>query len=253
MRMIYLLILMIMVTSLRGEEYRTWTESSTGRTLVAKIMEKAADNSRARLILKKGGSKWLNTSILSKEDQEYVKSWAPTNIRMRANTVAVSTKRSKWSDVWGSIDSSGGKVSAMTDEQKNSRRVVGVFIDNRGFTENFIMEVFWLGFPLNKKTKRVICAMSARPIKIPAGTKESIGVSASYNYRDTSLLYLESDTSLYNWEGFYVRKWSGYGYGGWAIRISDGEGEILAQSAAQPSFLRHIELVPVPTLKTVKK
>lgn len=246
---------MTMATSLRGEEYRTWTESSTGRTLVAKIMEKAADNSRARLILKKGGSKWLNTSILSKEDQEYVKSWAPINIpniRMRANTVAVSTKRSKWSDVWGSIDSSGGKV-AMTEEQKNSRRVVGVFIDNNGFTENFIMEVYWLGFPLNNKTKRVICAMSARLIKIPAGTKESIRVSASYNYRDTSLLYLESDTSLYNWEGFYVREWSGYGYAGWAIRISDGEGEILAQSAAQPPFLRYIELIPVPTLKTVKK
>lgn len=244
-----LAMVMIMMPMLNGSEYRTWTEAKTGKTIDAKIVEKNHDGRRVRLLIKKGSAKWMTVSRLTKEDQQYVADWTFCSVQMRANTVAASSKRHKWSSVWGTIDQSGAEIAAMTDEQKNSRRVVGVFFNNTGDTEDFVIEVYWLGFPLDKKTKRAICAMSACPIKIPSKSRSSIAVSSSYNYRDTSLLYLQSNGSDYNWEGWYVRMWSGYGYAGWAIRLSDGKGNLIAESAAQPPFLRYIGQLPIPTIE----
>jgi hypothetical protein len=92
--------------------------------------------------------------------------------------------------------------------------------------------------------------MAARKINVPVGGTWSVGVNATYNYRDETFVYLRSDDpELSDWEGSYVRTWSGYGYAGWAVRLSDGKGKVLAKQGAQPSFLRHIENVPVPRLK----
>lgn len=131
-------------------------------------------------------------------------------------------------------------------------RTVGVTLENRGTVEGFAMEVFWMGFPLKDQMARVINGLATRKARVPqaeAGERYTIRVGSTYRYTEASLLYLRSDRSLYNWKGFYVRTWSGYGYAGWAVRISDGKGNLVDQAAAQPSFLKHIESIPLPVRK----
>lgn len=232
--------------------WHKFTEAKTGKTVVAKVAEKKPDNSKVRIVLKKGGTMWLNVDRFSGPDIEYIKAWELTDLRLEANTVASARSRTRWSETWGKFDANGVEIISVRVSTDFRSRTVGITLDNRGSVEDFVMEVFWLGFPLKDKTRRVINSLSARKIKVPkseAGERYTIRVGSTYKYTDASLLYLRSDRSLYRWEGIYIRTWSGYGYAGWAVRISDGEGNLVDQTAAQPSFLKHIQSIPLPVGK----
>lgn len=170
---------------------------------------------------------------------------------MVAKTESTSTKKGRWGDTWGAVDQSGAVIVAESGKKKVSRRVVGVHLscprDSHG--GNYVVEMFWFGFPLDKKSKRYVCAAAIKKISVPARGTKSIAIASDYNYTDQSLLYLESDPNYETWKGLYVRKWSGYTYAGWVVRVSDGNGRIIAQQGAQPSFIRHIQKIPLPRTK----
>lgn len=66
-------IIIALATSAFAEEYRTWTQESSKKTIEAKLLDK--DDSRARIVAKDGKSYWLVVSTLSLVDQAYVKDW----------------------------------------------------------------------------------------------------------------------------------------------------------------------------------
>ena len=233
-----------------AEEWHTFTEAVSERTVVAKIVEKKPDNSKVRIALQEGGAMWVDVTRFSKADIDYIKAWELLDLKLRANTVATASSRTSWAETWGKFDANGAEIISGGVSSEFKSRIVGVELENRGSVEEFVMEFFWLGFPLNEKNSRVITSMATRQIKAPAGERINIRVGSTYRYVETSLLYLKSDRSLYDWSGFYVRTWSGYGYAGWAVRISDGKGNPVDQSAAQPSFLHYIQKIPLPILKT---
>ena len=227
---------------------RTWTDAATDRKITARMIGKRGNDSEVQLLLANGNAAWMMVSRFSADDQAYVKSWIVCEIKLLAKTVASGHKGTKWSETWGAISSSGAAVLHAHGQEDIQQRVVGVEITNRGTTEIFVLEVFWLGFPLQDKNKRAICRMATKKIKVSSQTTWSCCVFATYDYRDSTCIYLQSDFTLRNWDGLYVRSWSGYEYAGWAVRVSDGKGKVIAQQGAQPPFLGYIEPVPVPTL-----
>lgn len=66
-------IIIALATSSIAEEYRTWTQESSKKTIEAKLLDK--DDSRARIVAKDGKSYWLVVSTLSLADQTYVTNW----------------------------------------------------------------------------------------------------------------------------------------------------------------------------------
>lgn len=172
-------------------------------------------------------------------------------LKLFAKTVSTRTQRNSWEQAWGAVDESGAVIVANAGREKVTRRVVGVTLtcpsDSSG--GDYVVEMYWFGFPLDKKSKRYVCSAAVKPVTMERGTKVTIAIASDYNYTDEAFLYLESDPSFNEWQGLYVRGWSGYTYAGWAVRISDGNGKIIAQQGAQPSFLRHLKSIPLPRKK----
>jgi|GEM_PF-5881051 len=237
---------------LKGEEFRVWMEVASGKKIEAKIMEKRADNSEIRIMLKNLQSNWIQVNRLSPDDQDYVKNWIVKDVKLNVQTVATARKDTSWNEAWANLSPDGVEFLRLAGSEELRSRVLGIEMENKGTTENFILEVFWLGFSLSDKNNRMICKMAVKPIKIPLASKWVVGASALYDYRDEGCLYLQSDSSLMKWEGIYARSWSGYSYAGWVVRLSDGEGNIVGQQGAQPVFLKYVASVPAPKMKVPK-
>ena len=246
---------LLSVAVLRAE-MRTWTDAKTGKTVEAELVSKQGQS----VILKKSNAKTITVKVarLIKADQSYIAAkkvpvikQPAGRLKILAKTVSTRTKRSSWNHAWGAVDQSGVTIVANAGKKKVTRRVVGVDLTSPVGTSggDYVVEMFWFGFPLAKKTKRYICSAVAKSVSVRAGTKTTIAIASDYNYTDDALLYLKSDPYYTEWRGLYVRKWSGYTYAGWVVRISDGSGRIIAQQGAQPSFLRHIENIPIPRKK----
>ncbi len=242
----HFVVMLLAMLIARAEEFRIWTDAQTGKTIEAKLVEKLDDNSEIQLMLKNLSRSKVKTSRLSDDDQNYVKNWVVTDIKMEGQTVSTSRKDASWSETWGNFSTSEPEVLHVSRSDEIRNRVVRVDLENRGTTGTFILEVFWFGFENANKNKRVICKMAANPITLKANSKWSVGVSAHYDKRDSSLLYLKNNFGGDTWDGLYVRTWSGYSYGGWALRISNGAGMMIAQQGSQPAFLVHIKDVPIP-------
>jgi hypothetical protein len=237
--------------------FRLWTNMETGRTINAKLVAKSKKGTHVELQKKDSKKIIIKTSKLSANDRHFISQMnvaelkeRPGGLKMTARTVSWGTKRSSWSYIWGNLDSSGAQILSYREKNKDSYRQLGVELrpklSSRG--GDYIVEVFWLGFPLSKKNKRYVCAAGIRIVPVPP-SGISFGVLSNYNYRETSLFYLESDPLFREWESLYVRTWSGYTYAGWAVRVSDGYGKVVAIQGAQPSFLRHINDIPIPRIK----
>jgi len=236
---------------------RVWTNTETGRTLEAKLIAKSEKGTHVELQKADSKKVIIKTNKLSAEDQHFISQMnvaelkaRPGALKLTARTVSWGTRRSSWSAVWGNIDSSGAQLLSYSEKNKDSRRQLGVnlrpTLNSKG--GDYVVEVFWFGFPLSKKSKRYVCAAGIKTVSVPpSGT--AFGIASNYNYKESSLLYLESDPSFRYWEGLYVRTWSGYTYAGWAVRVSDGYGKVVAIQGAQPSFLKHINDIPIPRIK----
>ena len=251
---------MIGSLSAKADQWRIFTDAKSGRTLTAKVASKNLGISKVELILKSGKKVWIDIGRLTEKDQRFVEGWEKNaeggsiDIKMRANTVAMGATKTEWQYTWGEFDAFGGQIIHEEGVQKTQDRTLGIWIENRGDVEEFIIEVFWLGYVLRDKTQRVINSLSAQTINIPAGTlsepsKLQARVGSFFNYREDHLVYLDFDFTAKTVEGFYVGLWQGYGYAGWAVRLSDTKGNIVHQSASQNSFLRYIKPVPVPTAR----
>ena len=175
----------------------------------------------------------------------------PGGIKISARTVSWKTKRSSYSAVWSRVNSSEAEILAYAERNKDSYRELGINLrcglSSRG--GEYVVEVFWFGFPLADKRKRYICAWAADRVEVLPRQSPSINANSHYNYKDAALVYLRSDSPFNEWEGLYIRSWSGYTYAGWAVRVSDGFGNVMAMQGAQPSFLKHLKGVPVPRIK----
>jgi hypothetical protein len=240
---IFVLIFGFVLSTLHGGELRTWTEVSSGKTIRAEILEKSSDNKRVRLKLKNGKSVWLETSRLSEADRNYVQSWALTRLRMKAQTLAAGSVRFKGES--GNVvvfqSESGDEVwPAVTDgvksEFKTTKRNIGVDIWNNGTNRDFILEVYWLGFPENKKQSRRICATTVKAIQIPPGNRYSAQIGAIYKFRE------ETEFDLHGTKSHTA---SGYTYAGWLVRISSQSGQPIAKAASQQVLVKYLEPLPV--------
>lgn len=251
----WLCVILLSVPVLRAE-MRTWTDAKTGKTVEAELVSKQGQS----VILKKPNAKTITVKVarLIKADQNYIAAkkvpvikQPAGRLKILAKTVSTRTKRSSWNHAWGAVDQSGAIIVANAGKKKVIRRVVGLdLISPVGSAGgNYVVEMYWFGFPLAKKSKRYICSAVAKSVSVRAGGKTTIAIASDYNYTDDALLYLKSDPYYTEWCGLYVRKWSGYTYAGWVVRVSDGSGRIIAQQGAQPSFIRHIENIPIPRKK----
>ena len=236
---------------------RVWTNTETGRTLEAKLVAKSKKGTHVELQKADSKKVIIKTNKLSVKDQYIISQMnvaelksRPGGLKLTARTVSWGTKRSSWSYIWGNVDSAGAQLLSYSEKNRDSHRQLGVdlrpTLNSKG--GDYIVEVFWFGFPLSKKSKRYVCAAGIKTVSVPpSGT--AFGIASNYNYKESSLLYLESDPSFRYWEGLYVRTWSGYTYAGWAVRVSDGYGKVVAIQGAQTSFLRHINDIPIPRIK----
>lgn len=246
-RMILMLLGLSASLTFSETEWRTFTDAKGERTLEARIAEKKPDNSKIRLVLKKGGTKWIDSSKFSKADQKYISEWEHRELKVRANTVSTARSTGSWTATWGNFDAKGAEVISERVGRDYKSRIIGLEVENKGSVEDFIMEVYWLGFQSRDKGSRKITALAAQPIKIPAGgDRHKIRVGSTFNKIDENLRYQNADETPWDWKRWYVRSWWGYLYAGWAIRISDGDGIVIKEVASQPSFLKHISTVPVP-------
>ena len=236
---------------------RVWTNTETGRTLEAKLIAKSEKGTHVELQKADSKKVIIKTNKLSAKDQHFISQMnvaelkaRPGGLKMTARTVSWGTKRSSWSYIWGNVDSAGAQLGSYREKNRDSHRQLGVdlrpTLNSKG--GDYVVEVFWFGFPLSKKSKRYVCAAGINTVSVPP-SGISFGIASNYNYKESSLLYLESDPSFRYWEGVYVRTWSGYTYAGWAVRVSDGYGKVVAIQGAQTSFLRHINDIPIPRIK----
>ena len=246
-----------------ADQWRIFKEAKSGRSLTAKIVSKNPEIEHVELALKSGKTVWLDVKRLSDADQDYIHDW-PNNdrgtvtggdidIRLKAKTVAMGASQVEWHRTWGKFDENGAQILKERGLEKSQDRVLGITIENRGSVEEYVIEIFWLGFVLRDKRQRVINSLSSKFITIPAGTlsepsRYNVRVGSNFDYREYELLYKDFDFVAKTVESLYVGIWQGYGYAGWAVRVSDKNGKLVAQTAAQPVFLPYIERVPVPTV-----
>jgi len=244
-----------LISQVLSAEIRVWTESKTGRTLTAELISKSKDGQSVNLKTQRGKMITLKKDRLSKRDQSYIDAQKTTlekqsagPLKMRARTIATSTKRSRWNYVWGNVDELGAIIVENSGKRKVSRRVVGVDLTSPIGSSggDYVVEMYWFGFPFDNKNKRYICSAVIKTVSVPAGGKTSIAIASDYDYIDNSLTLTKSDPYYREWTELYVHEWSGYTYAGWVVRVSDGKGKVIVEQGAQPSFIRHIQSVPLP-------
>lgn len=162
-------------------------------------------------------------------------------VKIYARTVAMSRKEHSSTFRW--VGGSPMEEEILYEHTKKifRHRVIAVGVTNSGGTSDFILEVFWLGHPLNKANRTCINAQASRKISVPPGQTITFEVASNYNFVDSTLVYLkrESHGSDY-WNGFYMRTWSGYGYAGWVTRVSDGCGRTLGVVGARPPMIEFV-------------
>jgi len=90
-----LLIGLITSSNTFAEDFRTWTQDRTKRTIVAKITDKKMDDSAARLRTRAGRYVWLQSSDLIPADQDYIKKWVKPIDRLTVRVVGSSRGRKK--------------------------------------------------------------------------------------------------------------------------------------------------------------
>lgn len=243
---------------LGGPSFRTWTDAKTGKTIEAKSVAKTSDGAYVKLQLTDYKTVVITTKNLSIDDQNNIAQQKLPTLRMpagpvklAAKSVAWGTKRGSWSYIWGNIDSDGAQLLSYSEKTKDSYRLLGLdlrcSVGSRG--GEYAVEVYWFGFPLGDKKKRYICAATADTVVIGSGGKTSIVAAQNHNYTKSTLLYLESDPSLTEWRGFCVQTWIGYTYAGWAVRVSDGYGKVLAQQGSLTPLVGYLDNIPVPVLR----
>lgn len=83
-----ILILIAALTILPASaQYRTWTQESTGRTIRAKMTDKAEDHSKAKVVTINGKVFWLKSADLSQADQKFILEWSPKIDHLQARVV----------------------------------------------------------------------------------------------------------------------------------------------------------------------
>ena len=231
---------------------RNWKEEATGRTLRGRIDGKKDDGTEVRILLENSKAVWIPVAKLSKEDQEFVSKWEIVNVKLEAKTVAMSTDRGQWGAVWTAESKDSAAILAAAGSDLIRGRVLGITLDNRGTASQLVVDVFWLGFPLNEKTKRVVTCRATKLVDTPAEGRYTISCQAGFRYSESALAYVQADFRENTLSGLLVNTWAGYGYAGWVVRVSDTKGNLIAQQGAQPSFVSNVESIPLPVLKTKK-
>ena len=228
----------------KKSDMRFWTEATTGKKIRARIISKDLNGRRIQLQLKSGKKMWLESSRLSMNDQDYAKNWTFSRVSLKAKTLSSGVGRSSITTELRSLtipsNELGGSETKLSeteeDKNKNTRRELGVTFNNGGLNEDFILEVYWLGFPKNMKSNRKIYAITAQHINIPVKRVTSIRVSAFYNFRELIHKDLDGSTTREAW---------GYTYAGWLVRLSDKQGNVVDQQASQTALEKHLESIPI--------
>jgi hypothetical protein len=112
-----------------------------------------------------------------------------------------------------------------------------------------VLEVFWLGYPLDNKNKKVINTISAKRIMVNPGEKSIFTITSNYRYIEDDLIYLQRDGHSDYWNGYYMQTWEGHTYAGWVARVSDGDGNVLAIQGARPPLCVFASDFKPPILK----
>ena len=73
-----------------ADDFRTWTQQATGKTISAKIIDKKPDDSAAHLNLKNGKCVWVKTESLGWEDKEFIEAWKKMPLGFHFLTVTLS-------------------------------------------------------------------------------------------------------------------------------------------------------------------
>jgi hypothetical protein len=228
-------------------EPRDWIDVSTGRKITGIITNKKPDNTQVQIRLK-GEIKlvWVKTDRLSQEDQALVAEWQNPSAKLTVKSTAFGKEINKWSRTWGVITADVVAAANDSGKQKDQSRIISIEIQNDGTTNEYVVEVYWLAFPLNDKAKRHICGGVADLVQVEPGERGNFAARADHRYRNEKLIFVAVDRSTLNWAGIVGHSWSGSTYAGWAVRVSDGAGNVLDQQGAQPPFLNHIAEIPVP-------
>ena len=72
-----LILTALLAITAQASQFRTWTQAATGKSIVAKMTDKARDHSKAQVVTKRGKVYWLKSSTLAQKDQEYILRWGP--------------------------------------------------------------------------------------------------------------------------------------------------------------------------------
>ena len=223
---------------------RFWTEKATGEKIMAEIISKDPDGRRIRLKLKNGKKIWLESSRLSVNDQNHAKNWTYSRVSMKAKTLSSGANRSSRTEGWSitiqstgtNSDSSTGVSRTTENKTKKTSREIGITFNNGGLNEDFLLEVYWLGFHKNEKNNRKIYATTARHINIPMKEVISVRVSALYNFRERIKKQTGSLTTREAW---------GSTYAGWLVRLSDSSGNLVAKQASQTALVKYLDTIPL--------
>lgn len=173
-----------------------------------------------------------------------------SRVNLQAQTVAMGRKETQSENFWTGSSPTEEVILYNNIKQIFRHRTVGISISNTGTNPDMILEVFWLGNPLQKKNQIRISQYAARVVRIKPGSKSNLKVSSNYHYLDQTLIYLERESrSSDYWNGLFVKTWAGYGYAGWVVRISDGKGRIVAVQATRPPLAAHLKGLHPPKLK----
>jgi hypothetical protein len=225
---------------------RKWTEKETGRVILGRIEGKRNQGSEIRILLKNSKSIWLQSKILSAEDQAFATKWEKRNVKLTAQTMSVSTKREKWVQTWTAESRDKAAFLSIAGKDQWSDRTLGITLDNRGTEIDVVVDVFWFGFPLNDKNQRFVNGRATKIYRLPPEDTIVIPCEGGCVYKERSLAYLEADFRKLEIAGLFVKGWSGYTYAGWAVRVSTLDGGLLGGQGAQPTFLNRISNVPIP-------
>ncbi|MBK1792870.1 hypothetical protein [Persicirhabdus sediminis] len=233
-----------------ADEYRTWTSKDGSKSIEAKMLDRKPDSSEIKIQYKNHDCVWVKADFFSTADQSYISEWTSYDVKLYARTIAMGSQRFRWSHTWGKFNTDGSAtIINWNGKSKDQYRVIGVDIENRGHASRHLVEVFWFGFPLGNKAKRFVTSYSANMVDISPREKIALGIDSSYNVTESHLTVLTRESAYDNWKGFRESTWTGHSYAGWAVRVSDGYGNLLEEVAAQPAFLSHLESYPIPADK----
>lgn len=256
--MVFCLSIFIMIPSSAAEPdsslsgIRAWKEAGTDRTVRGRIDGKKDDGSEIRIVLENHKAIWIPMEKLSAEDRKLAAGWEKLNVRLDARTIAMGSNRSKWSATWVATDRDAAAILSASKSQELQGRSLGITLDNRGTAQNLIVDVFWFGFPLNDKSKRVVCSRATKVLRAPSEDRYTISCALGYRYVEESLTLVAADFRRNVAVGLFAKSWAGHSYAGWAVRVSKTSGEIIAETASQPALLGRLKDVPSPSIKPKK-